>query len=111
MQCEVSQGWSQRILRQLNQGETEETVLAGFAAEFGPPVLMSPPRSGLNLLGYFLPWFAILLTAGGLASLLGKGGRESIPTREGERLRPEELDRVTRELALLEDQERRAREF
>lgn len=111
MQCEVSQGWSQRILRELNRGDSEEIVLAGFATEFGPAVLMSPPRSGLNLLGYFFPWAAILLTAGGLTSLLRKRGKEPISTREGESLRPEELERVTRELALLRDQERRATEF
>jgi cytochrome c-type biogenesis protein CcmH/NrfF len=111
MQCEVSQGWSQRILRELNRGDPEETVLAGFAAEFGPTVLMSPPRSGLNLLGYFLPWMAILLTAGVLGSLLHKRGRDPSPGLEGESLPPEEMDRVTRELALLEDQERRATQF
>lgn len=111
MQCEVSQGWSQRILRELNRGDSEEVVLAGFTTEFGPAVLMSPPRSGLNLLGYFLPWAAILLTAGGLTSLLRKRGREPARAQASEGLRPEDLDRVTRELALMEDQERRATEF
>jgi len=111
MQCEVSQGWSQRILRELNRGDSEEVVLAGFATEFGPAVLMSPPRSGLNLLGYFLPWAAILLTAGGLTSLLRKRGREPARAQASEGLQPEELDRITRELALMEDQERRATEF
>lgn len=111
MQCEVSQGWSQRILTELDRGNPEDLVLAGFKAEFGPTVLMSPPRSGLNLLGYFLPWAAILLTAGALSSLLRKRGRDPSRGREVETLPPEDLARVDRELALLENQERRALEF
>jgi len=111
MQCDVSQGWSQRILRELNHGDSEETVLAGFATEFGPTVLMSPPRTGLNLVGYFLPWAAILLTAGVLGSLLRKRGRAPSPRATGDLLGPEEMAVVYQELAFLQEQERKSTEF
>jgi len=111
MQCETSQAWSQRIFRELDGGSGEETVLAGFTAKFGPTALMSPPRTGLNLLGYFLPWIAIVLTAGMLGSLLRKRSREPSPASRTKDLRPEEMARVTRESALLEEEERRATEF
>jgi cytochrome c-type biogenesis protein CcmH/NrfF len=79
MQCEVSSGWTQRIMAGLEQGQTVEAIQAGFVAEFGPVVLMAPPAEGFNLVGYLLPAIAIV-TAGMLIGLLVRGGthREAV---------------------------------
>ena len=69
MQCGTSPGWSQRILRSLEAGETPEAIQASFVADFGGTVLMSPPVEGFNLVGYFLPLVAIV-TAGMLIGLI-----------------------------------------
>jgi cytochrome c-type biogenesis protein CcmH/NrfF len=79
MQCGVSPLWSERILRSLEQGESPEAIQAGFVAEFGGTVLMSPPAEGFNLVGYFLPSVAIVV-AGMLIGLLVRGGNDRTRT-------------------------------
>jgi cytochrome c-type biogenesis protein CcmH/NrfF len=113
MQCGTSPVWSQRILRSLEEGESEETILAGFSAEFGPSVLMTPPTEGFNWVGYLLPWVAILSAATVLGTLLRKRGIRSGSGTDPDRnlLEPEEWERVSQELARLEDEERHATEF
>ncbi len=73
MQCDTSPVWSVRIRESLERGETMEAIEAGFVADFGKTVFLAPPLEGFNLVGYFLPVFAIL-TAGMLIGLLTRGG-------------------------------------
>lgn len=73
MQCGTSPAWTQRIRASLEAGESMEAIEAGFVADFGGTVLMSPPPEGFNLVGYLLPAFAIV-TAGLLVGLLARGG-------------------------------------
>ena len=73
MQCGTSPVWSQRIRESLERGETVEAIEASFVADFGKTVLMLPPAEGFNLVGYFLPVFAIV-TAGMLIGLLTRAG-------------------------------------
>ena len=102
MQCDVSPAWTQRILRDLEAGQTPEAIQASFVADYGMTVLMAPPAEGFNLVGYLLPGFTIL-AAGALIAVVGRGrmrGREPAPITEvsdedAERLRAEwqKLDR------------------
>ena len=111
MQCGTSPVWSQRILRSLEEGQSGEAILAGFTAEFGPSVLMMPPREGLNWVGYLLPWAAILATAGVLGAILRKRGSEAGSGLHAERLQPEEWKKVSEELDRMREEERDATEF
>ncbi len=95
MQCADSPGWSERIRRDLEAGQTPEAIQASFVADFGGQVLMAPPAEGFNLLGYFLP-ASLILVAGGLIGLVARGGikREQfapveIADEDAERLRAE----------------------
>ena len=73
MQCGTSPVWSVRIRESLERGETAEAIEASFVADFGKAVFMAPPVEGFNLVGYFLPVFAIV-TGGMLIGLLTRGG-------------------------------------
>lgn len=73
MQCGTSPVWSTRIREALEAGESVEAIQAGFVSEFGTSVLMSPPREGFNLVGYFLPAIGIL-SIGMLVGLLIRNG-------------------------------------
>ena len=73
MQCGTAPVWSVRIREALEAGESVDVIQAGFVADFGKTVLMSPPAEGFNLIGYFLPAIAIL-TAGMLLGLLTRRG-------------------------------------
>lgn len=55
----------EEIYAQLELGKTRQEVLAYFEAEYGPWVLMSPPRQGTNYLAYVTPF--LFLGGGGLA--------------------------------------------
>ncbi len=37
------------------KGESETSIIQGFVAEFGTAVLSEPPKSGLNLVAWYLP--------------------------------------------------------
>jgi cytochrome c-type biogenesis protein CcmH/NrfF len=111
MQCGTSPVWSQRILRSLEEGQSAPTILAGFTSEFGASVLMTPPRDRFNWVGYLLPWVAILSAAGTLGAFLRRRGMKTGPGEGRKLLQPEEWERVSRELALLNDEERQATEF
>ena len=73
MQCGTAPVWSVRIREALEAGESVDVIQAGFVADFGKTVLMSPPAEGFNLIGYFLPAIAIV-TAGMLLGLLTRRG-------------------------------------
>ena len=86
MQCGTSPVWSERIRTELQQGRSIEAIEAGFVADFGPTVLMSPPAEGFNMVGYLLPALA-MVTAGMLVGLLIRGGArgdglQTVPSRE-----------------------------
>jgi cytochrome c-type biogenesis protein CcmH/NrfF len=105
MQCGTSPVWSLRVRDELEQGMDEETILAGFVADFGPEVLMSPPAEGFNLVGYLLPALAIV-TAGMVMGLVIRGGasRRAVmaPVEE---FSDEEQARLDAELRRLEEAE------
>jgi cytochrome c-type biogenesis protein CcmH/NrfF len=105
MRCDTSPGNSQRIMRELQAGQTRDEIEAGFVADYGGQVLMAPPAEGFNLLGYFLPAAAIL-AAGTLIAVVVRGNTRragvvpitEIPDEDAERLRAEwqKLDRSER---------------
>ena len=106
MQCGTSPAWSERIRRELEAGRTVEAIEAGFVAEFGPTVLMTPPAEGFNLVGYLLPALAIV-TAGMLVGLMARGGARAatvaaVPARE---LSSEEEERLREAMKEMDEAE------
>ncbi len=79
MQCAVSPGWSERIRRSLDAGESPEAIQASFVANFGTTVLMLPPPEGFNLVGYLLPSVAIIT----MGMLIGLAVRRGAAYRPG----------------------------
>lgn len=106
MQCGISPAWSQRILQLLEQGESEEVILAGFASEFGTSVLMVLPLEGFNWVGYFLPWVAILTAAAGVGTVLRKRVPLTEPNCGRKEVSPEEWELIREELERMREEER-----
>lgn len=107
MQCGTSPEWSRYIREQLNAGQTPDVITASFVSDFGGTVLMAPPATGFNLVGYFLPAFAILV-AGTLVGLAIRGGagRQPEPVRVSpEDLSPEDRAKLAAELKRMEQAE------
>ncbi|MDH3205189.1 MAG: cytochrome c-type biogenesis protein CcmH [Gemmatimonadota bacterium] len=104
MQCDTSPGWSQRIIRSLEAGESVDAIQASFVADFGGTVLMSPPVEGFNLVGYFLPAVAII-SAGMLIGLIARGGQTRTATTGVRELGEEDAERLRAAMRQLDEAE------
>lgn len=60
LHCEFSEPARQKLLSMVNAGKSDSDILATFVAEYGQRVLMKPPAEGFNLLGWLMPFIAIV---------------------------------------------------
>jgi cytochrome c-type biogenesis protein CcmH/NrfF len=107
MQCGTSPVWSRYVRDELNAGYSPKVIQASFVSSFGESVLMEPPAKGFNLVGYFLPGFAIL-SAGVLVGLVIRGGAGRHPepiTVAPHEISAEDQARLDAELKRLEQSE------
>ena len=61
--CQVSPSMHRDIIALVRGGYTATEILDSFVNVYGERVLMAPPRSGFNLLGYIVPGIAIGIAA------------------------------------------------
>jgi cytochrome c-type biogenesis protein CcmH/NrfF len=105
MQCGTSPVWSQQIRADLEKGMTPEAIRASFVAEYGPTVLMSPPPEGFNLVGYFLPSFALIAAGMVVLLVIRKGSSGKMEVATVEEVSDGEQARLAAALRSLEEQE------
>ena len=94
------------IRARIAAGDTKSEIKSKLVSQFGESVLAAPPKSGFNLLAWFLPLVGIVLAAGVLAALAYRWSRgrgepataDSSANGRG-RLDPELERRVDEELA------------
>lgn len=67
--CSVSPAMHQDVKRLVAGGYNGVEILAAFQSVYGERVLMAPVKKGFNLVGYIMP-FAALLTGGTVVALL-----------------------------------------
>ena len=56
------------IGQKLARGESEAQIIQYFVAQYGEQVLVTPPKSGFNLVAWILP-FVVLVVGGGIIYL------------------------------------------
>ena len=61
--CTYSPALHKEVLRLAGQGQSAQQIIDEFVAQYGQAVLMSPPKRGFNLAGYFVPSIAIVVAA------------------------------------------------
>ncbi len=103
--CTVSPALHQRVLALAQQGMSGPQILDQFVRDHGVAILMSPPKRGFNLAGYFLSW---PLAAGAAAVLTlvlvrrvragASAGPAASPPSPDTGATPAELARLQREL-------------
>ena len=107
--CTYSPALHKEVLRLAGQGNTDQQIIDEFVAQYGEAVLMSPPRRGFNLAGYFVPSLAIVVAAVFLVRVLRRWTREarvatvavdtpSAPPAPGANASAAELERLRNEL-------------
>jgi cytochrome c-type biogenesis protein CcmH/NrfF len=84
--CRNSAGMLKTLDQSVARGDSEATILQNFIAEFGIAVLSEPPKSGLNLVAWYLPGaalFAGLLLVILVISRWLRRGAAAIPSAAG----------------------------
>lgn len=61
--CPVSPKMHAQVLSLAEAGNSAEQIIATFVQQHGIEILMAPPRSGFNLIGYYAP-YALIVAAG-----------------------------------------------
>lgn len=109
--CTYSPALHREVLALRENGKTAQEILDAFVAKYGEKALMAPKPQGFNLAGYLLPGGLIAVAGAGLVLFIGRrkravslavAGSASTPT-VAVAASPEELERLQRELASLED--------
>jgi cytochrome c-type biogenesis protein CcmH/NrfF len=84
--CRNSAGMLKTLDQSVARGDSEATILQNFIAAFGTAVLSEPPKSGLNLVAWYLPGaalFAGLLLVILVISRWLRRGAAAIPSAAG----------------------------
>lgn len=110
--CTYSPALHRKVLALRDSGKSAQEILDAFVTEYGEKALMAPkPRGLINLTGYLLPGAAIAAAAAGLLVFIGRRKaavsavdslHEPAPSRTLPAT-PEELERLRRALAEIED--------
>jgi cytochrome c-type biogenesis protein CcmH len=109
--CTYSPKLHREVLALRSRGKSAEEILDAFVQQYGERALMAPKPRGFNLAGYFVPG-AIIATAGaGLVWFVGRRKAAVLATSTGAKAAspsaatgsPEELERLRRALAEIED--------
>lgn len=92
------------IEAQIQEGKTDDEIVAGFVEQHGLKILSSPPAEGLNLAVWIMPGFAILV---GLFFIFHFAGhwmaRRRLATASANTIiDPELLERMEREMSEME---------
>ena len=84
---ECACGWAdqkrERIAEALKAGQDNEAIVAGFVAEFGQEVFVTPPAEGFNLSAWIMPAMALLLGAMVVWAVLRNWSRHRAAPAEG----------------------------
>ena len=94
----------QLIVGWIRDGKSERQIKAILVANYGPSILASPPRKGLDLLVWLLPLVGAVAGAAvlGVLAVRWSRGRERDPSPEAAALSPELERRLDEELARLD---------
>ncbi len=60
LQCHFSLPAREKLLAMVNAGESDQAIFAAFVKEYGPRILLKPPAEGFNVVGWVMPFVAIL---------------------------------------------------
>ena len=105
--CEVSPAMHRDINALIEGGYGAQEIIDAFVDSYGEKVLMAPTKSGFNLVGWTMPFGALLVGGGVLAALLRRWRRRAaIASAEAAtpaaRTRAAGVDASDEELARLE---------
>lgn len=99
--CHSATPMRKEIREKLAEGESKETILAGFVDRFGLIILSAPPTSGFYLSAWIMPFVALLIGAYITKRVLASWKRQTVETGAGPpppEISGEQQARIEREL-------------
>lgn len=76
----------EKIMAYIGEGKSREEIMQLFVGKYGEEVLATPSKKGFNLLGYLMPFVALILAAGLIMAVIrqwtSKGSRDEEITLE-----------------------------
>ena len=83
--CEVSPAMHRDVIALVEGGYDAQEIIDAFTQTYGEKVLMAPTKKGFNLVGWTMPFGALLVGAGVVTVLLRRWHRRAVTvrTREG----------------------------
>jgi cytochrome c-type biogenesis protein CcmH/NrfF len=102
MQCSFGVPVKKDVADSLAAGQTGEQIISRYVAQYGEKILSSPTRHGFNLLAWYGPYAALLVSAAVLLLMLRRwqsaGPKAMARDQRGAPLSQSERDRLEREL-------------
>jgi cytochrome c-type biogenesis protein CcmH len=83
--CEVSPAMHRDVIALVEGGYDAQEIVDAFTASYGEKVLMAPTKRGFNLVGWTMPFGALVMGGGLLALLLRRWQRRGVVARGVER--------------------------
>ena len=79
--CEVSPAMHRDIIALVEGGYGAQEIIDAFTQTYGEKVLMAPTKQGFNLVGWTMPFGALLVGAGVVTVLLRRWHRRAVTVR------------------------------
>ena len=98
--CGVSPAMHRDVMTLVSSGYNAAEILTAFQSVYGERVLMAPIKRGFNLVGYIMPFAALIVGGGIVAVLIRKWGARAAAqpvaaTPGGIDATPEELEKLS----------------
>lgn len=82
--CQVSPAMHRDVISLVEGGYDASEIVGAFVDTYGERVLMAPTRSGFNLVGWLMPFTALVAGAGAVAVLVRRWSRRTAAVRAAE---------------------------
>jgi cytochrome c-type biogenesis protein CcmH len=105
--CQVSPAMHRDVIALVEGGYSAQEIVDAFVETYGERVLMSPKKSGFNLLAWFAPGVAVLLGGAGILILLRRWDSEKVAVPAARHTDGRGVSATSDELARLDEAVRR----
>jgi cytochrome c-type biogenesis protein CcmH len=96
--CDTAKAELKEIARRVARGDSDDLILQSFVQEYGPTVLIEPPKSGFNWLAWIMPVAFPLVALLLVWQVVGRWRRRAaLAPRSGPPLSADLMERARRE--------------
>ena len=102
MSCEMRPVVNEQIRQDLSAGLGEDTIFEKLKQKYGPLIINTPPAQGFNLLGYVMPFIALVVGLVVIRYVVLRWRRHQVAPAASSPLAEKFHDQIEKELADLE---------